>query len=76
MYHFKIANIVLYILGKKQCIVQILKPDHGGRMNSKTIHSTIDVPQGVPGVSKNQKSFFTKKLSSFSIKITPIRHKL
>ena len=32
---------------------------HSGRMDSKTIHATIDAPPGVPGVSKNQNIFFT-----------------
>jgi len=26
---------------------------HSGNMDSKTIHSTIDAPPGVPGVSKD-----------------------
>ena len=34
---------------------------HSGRMDSKTIHSTIDAPPGVPGVSKNQNFYFTNK---------------
>ena len=39
----------------------IKSQDHSGRMDSKTIHSTIDTPPGVPGVSKNQNFFFTNK---------------
>ena len=38
---------------------------HSGRMDSKSIHSTIDGPPGVPGVSKNQIFFFTNKTVEF-----------
>ena len=45
-------------------------------MDSKTIHSTIDAPLGVPGVSNNQNFFLQIKLLSFCAKIAPKRHKL
>ena len=48
---------------------------HSGRMDSKNIHSTIDAPPGVPGVSKNQ-IFLQIKLLSFCTRIAPKRHKL
>ena len=34
---------------------------HSGCMDSKSIHSTIDAPPEVPGVSKNKIFFFTNK---------------
>ena len=45
----------------RSCKNFYLNPIHSGRMDSKTIHSTIDPPPGVPGVSKNQNLFFTNK---------------
>ena len=44
-------------------------------MDSKTIHSTIDAPPGVPGVSKN-KIFLQIKLLSSCAKIDPKLQKL
>ena len=35
------------------------------RMDSKTIHSTIDAPPGVPGVSKNHNFIFTYESIEF-----------
>ena len=49
--------------------------NHSGRMDSKSIHSTIDLPPGIPGVSKNQ-IFFTKKLLNSCAKIDLKLHKL
>ena len=49
---------------------------HSGRMDSKTIHSTIDAPPGIPGVSKNQIFFLQIKLLSSCSNISPKRHKL
>ena len=40
-------------------------------MDSKTVHSTIDAPPGVPGVSKNQNVFLQIKLLSSCNKIDP-----
>ena len=38
---------------------------HSGRMDWKTVHSTIDTPPGVPGVSKNSQKNSQTKLLSF-----------
>ena len=61
---------------KKQIKVTQKHPyRHSGRMDSKTIHSTIDAPPGVPGVSKNQKFSLQMKVLSFCAKIAKIMPK-
>ena len=48
-------------------------PKHSGRMDSKSIHSTIDAPPGVPGVSNNQNFFLQIKLLNSCARIDPKR---
>jgi hypothetical protein len=62
---------------RKTCSLQYCKfICHSGRMDSKSIHSTIDAPPGVPGESKDQIFFLQIKLLSSCAKIAPKRHKL
>jgi hypothetical protein len=83
-YHCRIlSRIKFYVPSNKNTrgsyavrATSILSPKHSGRMDSKTIHSTIDTPPGVPGVSKNHIFFSQIKVLSFCPKIAQKRHKL